>query len=251
MSTNYTNQMIHLNSLFSEKHFRLILFTFFIMFLYLPHMKAQDTIVKRNDEKIAVKILEVNTTDIKYVRFDYQTGPTFTIFKWEVKYIIYGNGTKESFAEYTAPNNSLLKPDLTIQPAGKYYYFKNQKITEQNMLDLVWKKQNMKINQVISKTEKVKFTKNCFFVSGIALGTAGILTYAGVFSAVNNRNNISTVGGTRSSRISQRVARQDRQRHGAYMILGGLACEVLSFTFNIKEKKFANIVVDMYNKTLQ
>ena len=243
--------MIHLNSFFSEKHFRLIQIIFLILFLYPSIMKAQDTIVKRNDEKIAAKILEVNPTDIKYVRFDYQSGPTFTILKWELKYIIYGNGTKESFAEYTVPNNTLTKSDLTIQPSGKYYYFKNQKITEQNMFDIVWKKQNTKINQVITKAEKIKFTKNCFLVSGIALGTAGFLTYTGVFSAVNNRNNISTVGGARGSRISQRVARQDRQRHGAYLILGGIACEITSFTFNIKEKKIANIVVDLYNKTLQ
>ena len=34
---------------------------------------------KRNYEKVVVKILEVDPTEIKYKRFDYQDGPTFTI----------------------------------------------------------------------------------------------------------------------------------------------------------------------------
>jgi hypothetical protein len=216
----------------------------------MPVLKAQDTIVKRNDEKIAVKILEVSPTDIKYKHFDYQSGPTFTTFKWELKYIIYDNGIKESFDGYVPPTNPPANNDLSIQTDGNLYYYKNLKITEQSMLDMVWKQQNPKINPVIIKTEKIKFTKNFFLVGGIALGIGGILTFTGVFSALNTRANISTVGSGRNGRMSQRAAKSDRQRAGAYMILGGISCEILSFTFNIKEKKFANAVVALYNKSI-
>ncbi len=234
------------NFLLSEKLYRFIRFIAIMMVIYIPALRAQDTIVKRNDEKIAVKILEVNPTEIKYKRFDYQTGPTFTTLKWELKYIIYGSGVKESFEGSSAPQTPAVKNDLSIQPGGKIYYYKSQKITEQNMLDIVWKQQNAKINQIITKTEKIKFTKNCFLIGGVALGAGGILTFAGVFSALKNRTNISTVG----SRKAQRIARTDRQRLGAYMILGSLSCEILSVTFHIKEKKHANMVVDLYNKSL-
>ena len=242
--------MKNLNFLFSGKCFRFIQITSVLVMFYIPALKAQDTIVKRNDEKIIVKILEVNPTDIKYKRFDYQAGPTFTVLKWDLKYIVYGNGVKESFEGYISPANVPVKNDFLIQPTGNYYYFKNQKISEQNMLDIVWKQQDIKTNQVVTKTEKMKFTKNCFLVGGIALGAGGILTFAGVFSALNSRTNISTVGGGRSSRTAQRAARSERQRLGGYMILGGLSCEILSVTFNIKEKKYANIVVDLYNKAI-
>jgi len=221
----------------------------FVMILYIPALKAQDTIVKRNNEKVIGKILEVNPTDIKYKRFDYPDGPTFTIVKWELKYIIYGNGVNESFESYTAPSNEgSSKKDLSIQPTGKYYYFKNQKISEVNMLDIVWKLQNKKINSVITKTEETRFTKNCFFVGGITLATAGLLTSAGAFSPSTSRINNSTVGGGGSPRRAQRAQRMQRQKVGGYMMLGGVGCELVSVVFNIKEKKYAHIVVDLYNK---
>jgi hypothetical protein len=235
--------------LFFEKKFRFIQLMFVMMLLCVQAGKAQDTIVKRNNEKVFGKILEVNPSDIKYKRFDYLEGPTFAVVKWELKYIVYGNGVKESFETYAVPSNDDQgKKDLTIQPTGKYYYFKNQKISEVNMLDIVWKLQNKKINSVITKTEETRFTKNCFFVGGITLATAGLLTSAGAFSPSNSRANSSTVGGSGSPRRAQRAQRMERQRIGGYMILGGVGCELVSVVFNIREKKYAHIVVDLYNK---
>ncbi len=222
-----------------------------LMILYIPISKAQDTIVKRNNEQVICKILEVNPAEIKYKRLDYQDGPIFTVAKWELKYVVYGNGIKESFESYAAPSTvSLPKNDLSIQPSGKFYYFKNQKILEPNMLDIAWKLNDKKINSMITQTEKTRFTKNCFLVGGVGLAAGGLLTSAGVFLSSNSRTNKATVGGKGSSRRAQRAARSAQQRVGGYMILGGLSCELVSIVINIHERQNAHFVVDLYNKTL-
>src|ERR1035437_5511741 len=93
--------------------FQLTGITSVLLFIYLPLIQAQDTIVKRNEEKVIAKITEVNQNEIKYKRFDYQDGPTFSVVKWELKYIVYGNGVKESFENYPAPkvSESQIKED--------------------------------------------------------------------------------------------------------------------------------------------
>jgi hypothetical protein len=236
--------------------FRLIrtLITSILLLLYLPSIQAQDTIVKRNDEKIAVKILEVNPGDIKYKRFDYQEGPIFTLPKWELKCIIYNNGVKENCDGYSAPitngNEKSFKNDLTFQPAGKFYYYHDQKIAEQNMLDIAWKLNDKKINYLIRKTEKEKVVKNCFRIGGITLDAIGFLTFAGVFSAYKYKANSSTVGNVQSIRAAQMADRAQRQRTGGCMILGGICCELASITFNIQETRHAHGVVDLYNKSI-
>ncbi|MBK8369034.1 MAG: hypothetical protein IPL10_17080 [Bacteroidetes bacterium] len=56
---------------------------------------AQDQLFKKDNSKVDVKILEINTTEIKYKLFTYQDGPTITISKKEVALIIYQNGVHE------------------------------------------------------------------------------------------------------------------------------------------------------------
>jgi hypothetical protein len=58
---------------------------------------SQDVITQKTGEDIQAKILEVNQTEIKYKKFDNQTGPTFTVLKSDVQMIRYENGTKDIF----------------------------------------------------------------------------------------------------------------------------------------------------------
>jgi hypothetical protein len=235
------------NHLYPTDFFRLVWITSALLFLYLPFIQAQDTVVKRNDEKVIAKIIEVNQNDVKYKRFDYQEGPTFTVVKWELKYIVYGNGVKESFENISAPKliETPIKDDLSFQPAGRFYYYKKQKLPEQSMLDIAWKLQDKKINLFIRKTEANKLTKNCFFVGGFIVGVAGLLTYTGVIS-----NSSTGAVGRGPARAAQRAAREKRQRTGEAILLGGVGCELVSLVFNFKETRHAVMVVDLYNKTI-
>ena len=61
-------------------------------------------ITKKTSEDIQAKVTEVTTTEIKYKRFDNQSGPTFTILKSDVLMIRYENGSKDIFTD--VPNTS-------------------------------------------------------------------------------------------------------------------------------------------------
>lgn len=243
---NHMNKQSHLRQI---TILRFTWMTSILVFAYLPFVHAQDTIIKRNEEKIIAKITEVNQSEIRYKRFDYQDGPTFTIVKWEIKYIIYGNGAKESFENFSAPKaiDALTKEDLSIQPAGRFYYYKKQRLPEQSMLDIVWKLQDKKINLFINKTENSKVVKNCFFIGGILLGTAGILTFTGIISTSKPA---AAVGKT-AQRAAQRAARAKQQTTGTELFLSGTACELVSVIFSFKETNHAHMVVDLYNKSIQ
>ena len=60
---------------------------------------AQDIIVTKQSEKIEAKITDVEQDFIKYKKFNYQEGPTYTIKKSEIASIIYQNGVVESFMD--------------------------------------------------------------------------------------------------------------------------------------------------------
>ncbi len=54
---------------------------------------SQDVITLKNGQQINAKISDITQTEIKYKKFDYQDGPSFTINKNEVQSIRYANGT--------------------------------------------------------------------------------------------------------------------------------------------------------------
>lgn len=67
---------------------------------------AQDIIVTKQSEKIEAKITDVEQDQIKYKKFSYQDGPTYTIKKSEIASIIYQNGDVETFANVEKQQNN-------------------------------------------------------------------------------------------------------------------------------------------------
>ena len=61
------------------------------------NVDAQDVIVKKDGSAILSKVLEVNTSDIKYKKFSNLDGPTYSIIKSEIMSINYENGEKDVF----------------------------------------------------------------------------------------------------------------------------------------------------------
>ena len=68
----------------------IMLFAFSICF-------SQDIITKKTGEDIASKILEVGYDEVKYKKFEFKDGPTYTLPKSEIFLIRYENGTKDIF----------------------------------------------------------------------------------------------------------------------------------------------------------
>jgi hypothetical protein len=77
---------------------------------------AQDQLFKKDNSKVDVKILEINTTEIKYKLFTYQDGPTITVAKKDVALIIYQNGVHEVITSAEA---------TPTEPAPAYVVYNN------------------------------------------------------------------------------------------------------------------------------
>jgi antitoxin component YwqK of YwqJK toxin-antitoxin module len=102
----------------------LFLLIFFLCLLNLStKINAQDIIKKTDGSIIKAKVLEINSTEIKYKRFDYLTGPTVTLSVSEISHIKYPNGMIEKFnAQNTnsSPNqnNANTAQTSSIDPNG-------------------------------------------------------------------------------------------------------------------------------------
>lgn len=69
-----------------------------ILFLLLSGAAfGQDVITLKKGEQIKSKVTEVSDAEIKYKKFDFQEGPTYTLKKPEVLSIKYSNGEEEVF----------------------------------------------------------------------------------------------------------------------------------------------------------
>jgi len=59
---------------------------------------SQDLINKTDGVEIKVKVIEIDDTNIKYKKFDNQSGPVYSISKKEVDRIKYENGSIDNFS---------------------------------------------------------------------------------------------------------------------------------------------------------
>lgn len=80
----------------------------FFLTLFAVSARGQDRIVKKDKTNIEASILEIGSDEVKYKRFDFQDGPTYTIKKSEVFLIIYKGGRTESFE--AAPETTTAAP---------------------------------------------------------------------------------------------------------------------------------------------
>ena len=58
---------------------------------------AQDTLVHRNGDEVAVKVLEITPAEVKYRRSDNPDGPIISLWRSDVFMVRYANGTQEVF----------------------------------------------------------------------------------------------------------------------------------------------------------
>lgn len=78
----------------------------FLIFFSSMSSYAQDVITKKDGTDIQAKILEVTPTEIKYKRFDNQTGPTFSSLISDLIMVRYENGTNEVFNQNKSISSS-------------------------------------------------------------------------------------------------------------------------------------------------
>lgn len=75
-----------------------------LVFMFLSFVQiviCQDTIYKKNNDNIAAKIIEIDTDDVKFKKWNNQDGPLYTELKSEIKSIKYANGMSDTFNNVT------------------------------------------------------------------------------------------------------------------------------------------------------
>ena len=81
---------------------------------------AQDMIILRSGEQIRSIIQEIGQKDIKYKKFENQTGPVYVVDKSDVSIIIYENGIQDIFnTEVTKPETGKTVLQLENKIAAK------------------------------------------------------------------------------------------------------------------------------------
>ncbi len=103
--------------------------------LFFTTISAQDVIVMKNGSTILSKVIEVNTSDIKYKKHSNINGPTYIIEISEIMSVNYENGEKDTFenkkAKTTSQNTNAV-PDSKNDSLIALYntpvsYYKNKK----------------------------------------------------------------------------------------------------------------------------
>jgi hypothetical protein len=74
----------------------------------------------KSGEVIQAKVIEINTEEVKYKKFDNLTGPLYSILKSELSIIKYENGTREDFSALIS----------TIDPLSNMYINGRRDATE-------------------------------------------------------------------------------------------------------------------------
>ncbi|MGZ4089290.1 MAG: hypothetical protein ACXVNO_01130 [Bacteroidia bacterium] len=199
-------------------------------------VNGQDIIVKRNGDSLITKLIEVDPVSFKYKLSNYQDGPVFVLPKEEVQFVIYGNGTKEMYDKFVSPVKEY-KADLTIQPSGKYFYYKDKRITETDMLAVCAKLKDPKLNHMIKKIDNLRFIQHTTTFASIGLFVSGLYIYE------TNRQ----IKQRRGAPPINTSGRAQAQKNGSIMMLSGLACGLISVSFYIDRRKHDRVVVNAYN----
>lgn len=149
---------------------------------------AQDVIVKRNGDEVKVRVLEVNTDNIKYKNFDNQSGPLYTILKSEIFMIKYENGMKEVITPETTPSNNggwsspsnssstPAAPDVPrkIEIVNNDYYQDGFKLSSSKVMRLIKQGNDTQAKEMAIAADKTSRAGKPLIVASIPLMAAGL-----------------------------------------------------------------------------
>ena len=147
-----------------------IVFPLLIIFLLSINCFSQDTITKRNGERIIAKIIEISLDEVKYKKFDYQDGPTYVSSKSDIDMIQFSTGIKEYFGNREQPSTSYYnnKPAVIINgrpfinndkivPFGHTRWsFENKLYFEKPLVEILFQTNDAEIKKLITKAKHKK-----------------------------------------------------------------------------------------------
>lgn len=127
-----------------------IILLLLMLFVTASAVSAQDIITKTDDSSMAVKVVEITATTVKYKKYSNPDGPLYNIPISDIKAITYQNGTVEKFNEapHADPNaQTSPTPESDDQLLREYQNLNNfatqsQSVSDQRLLalDMDWQK---------------------------------------------------------------------------------------------------------------
>ncbi|HWK07804.1 MAG TPA: hypothetical protein VNS58_29430 [Puia sp.] len=101
--------------------FKILICSVFLMWVLSIKGKAQDTITLKDGSEIKAKVTEVNSSEVKYKKWNNLDGPVFVIDKTTVFMIKYQNGGKDVINPIQQPSQApAQQPPQPNKPTAPY-----------------------------------------------------------------------------------------------------------------------------------
>ncbi|MCX6295415.1 MAG: hypothetical protein NTX97_05000 [Bacteroidetes bacterium] len=209
---------------------------------------AQDTITKNNSEKIIAKIIEINSTELKFKKFDFLDGPTYIEKKSDINFIVYSNGMKEVFKQEPAPKIEVKVSDNSDYYVGKSsesnkiemwgsgrYRQKNVRIGERDVHTILMETKDKKIMTLVSSAKDAKAMQYIGFAA-IPLGISayGLLIASMIYGNTSASGSLGLNPGYVTG--------------SAVCLVAAIACPIVSGTFKRKRTNYNRAAVKLYNE---
>ena len=94
----------------------------FVAMIATTMLFAQDVIVTTDSKKIEAKIVEVSSTQVKYLDVNAQEGPTFVLSTDEISSIIFASGQVKVYEHNTPKSVVMQSAEYLYRTGNKYFY---------------------------------------------------------------------------------------------------------------------------------
>ena len=216
--------------------------------LFFQFCVAQDTIIKNNGDQIRAKVTDVNSSEIKYKKFDFLDGPNYTIKKSEVNTIRYSNGVRDHFEVQEREHDAYVSPpqqqayvsvpqpeDNQIVIRGPYYKYHHGLIKEPEVHDILLQTKDRKIMEYVAKSKKDKGAQYIGFAAFPLAALAGYFVYQGY---TNTTTRVGNGYGDGSSEFT-----------GAGICAGlAICCPIVSGVFHHMRVANTKAAIKLYNE---
>lgn len=210
-------------------------------------VKAQDTIVKTNGDRIPAKITEVGTNAITYKKWDNVEGPNFVDFKTDIVYVRYSNGQKQAFNNKEDVINAVKAPASTgientsgknrIEFMNKKYTLNGQKIGRRDVDRLLAKSSNPAVKIAFKTAKTTKTIQKIIGLTSIPSTIAGgVATISTLSAAVHDSKKGPGIGAGSITNL-------------ATSFVGMLALPVTNKILKNRRDKLYDKTIDLYNVT--
>lgn len=228
---------------------------FFLAFLALQKVQAQDTIVKKSGDVILAKILELNPTNIKYKRKDMPDGPLYIENKSEIMMIKYANGLKEVFNDIVSSTPPVVAPANPqyytpappvvkgIESWDNQYRYNGHHINEYELHDILSKSKDRKVLGFVQQSKNAKKLQLIGF-AGIPLGIASVIYFGKSTGLFYNYNYGNTNYGSRN----QLGLYRDEFNISLGFMACAIACPITAGIFKAKRTQYNREAISIYNE---